>query len=280
MPTEDVHISDPELLLMVDGELSTRRTAQVRAHLAACWTCRARMAEIESTILDFARAYRDSPGADLPPIAGPRALLSAQLAELSSKPSVKSRMWFGSFPSAMRVVAVCMALSIAALIGRFVWRHVTSRGREVDIASLERGVLPDHRLTPGVTRAATIDDLCLTAHEEVVGQVTVSLRKEALAEYGIANARASDYEIDYLIAPGLGGAEDIHNLWPQPYTAQTWNAYAKDALEERLHQLVCGRELDLAVAQRDIANDWIAAYKKYFGTNAPQPSIADIEFQK
>jgi len=106
-------------------------------------------------------------------------------------------------------------------------------------------------------------------HEEVVGEVSTSLRQEVLHEYGIANARMSDYEIDYLIAPGLGGKEDIRNLWPESYRSQTWNAYVKDGLEERLHQLVCGGELDLTTAQRDIATDWIAAYKKYFHTDRP-----------
>ena len=33
--------------------------------------------------------------------------------------------------------------------------------------------------------------------------------------------------------------------------------------------MVCGGELDLSTAQRDIATDWIAAYKKYFHTNRP-----------
>ena len=78
-----------------------------------------------------------------------------------------------------------------------------------------------------------------------------------------------DYEVDYLIAPGLGGAEDIHNLWPEPYTSRAWNAHIKDTLEERLHQLVCDGELDLPTAQRDIATDWIVAYKKYFHTDRP-----------
>jgi hypothetical protein len=64
----------------------------------------------------------------------------------------------------------------------------------------------------------------------------------------------------------LGGVDDIHNLWPQPYRVPTWNARAKDALEERLHQLVCARRLDLPTAQREIATDWIAAYKKYVPT--------------
>jgi hypothetical protein len=95
------------------------------------------------------------------------------------------------------------------------------------------------------------------------------MRQKVFQEYGIMNARANDYEIDYLIAPGLGGAEDLHNLWPQPYTSHTWNASVKDALEERLHQLVCSGNLDLRAAQHDIATDWIAAYKKYFHSETP-----------
>ena len=107
------------------------------------------------------------------------------------------------------------------------------------------------------------------AHKEVVGEASTSLRQEVLQKYGIVNAQASDYEIDYLIAPGLGGVEDIHNLWPKPYTSRRWNAYVKDALEEHLQQLVCAGELDLSTAQRDIATDWIAADKKYFHTHRP-----------
>jgi hypothetical protein len=95
------------------------------------------------------------------------------------------------------------------------------------------------------------------------------MRAEVFEEYGIRNARAEDYEIDYLIAPGLGGTGDIHNLWPQPFKSEKWNAYVKDELEERLHQMVCSGDLDLLTAQREIANDWIAAYKKYFHTDAP-----------
>jgi len=43
----------------------------------------------------------------------------------------------------------------------------------------------------------------------------------------------------------------------------------KDDLEEHLHEIVCDGELDLYTAQRDIATDWIAAYKKYFHTDRP-----------
>jgi hypothetical protein len=107
------------------------------------------------------------------------------------------------------------------------------------------------------------------AHEDVVREVPTSLCQQVFQEYGIANARADDYEIDYLIAPGLGGVEDIHNLWPEPYTSSMWNARVKDALEEHLHQLVCAGKVDLSTAQNDIATDWIAAYKKYFHTDRP-----------
>ena len=44
----------------------------------------------------------------------------------------------------------------------------------------------------------------------------------------------------------------------------------KDDLEERLHEMVCTGQLDLTTAQRDIATDWIAAYKKYFRTDRPR----------
>jgi len=95
------------------------------------------------------------------------------------------------------------------------------------------------------------------------------LTAEGSQEYGIANARPEDYEIDYLIAPRLGGTEDIHNLWPEPYRGRVWNAHVKDAPEERLHEMLCSGQLDLHTAQHDIATDWIAACKRYFHTKKP-----------
>jgi hypothetical protein len=128
----------------------------------------------------------------------------------------------------------------------------------------------DQSLTTALaTRRVAVSDVCSMPHEEVVGEVSTSLRQEVFQEYGIVNAHADDYEIDYLIAPGLGGVEDIHNLWPEPYRSRAWNARVKDTLEERLHELVCAGKLDLATAQHEIATDWIAAYKKYFHTDRP-----------
>jgi hypothetical protein len=75
----------------------------------------------------------------------------------------------------------------------------------------------------------------------------------------------------------LGGADDIHNLWPERYSSSIWNAHVKDALEEHFHQMVCAGKLDLSTAQRDIASDWIAAYKKYFRTDRPLSMSSDLD---
>jgi hypothetical protein len=67
----------------------------------------------------------------------------------------------------------------------------------------------------------------------------------------------------------LGGSSDIRNLWPEPYASTLWNAHVKDALEDRLHEMVCNGTIDLHTAQREIASNWIAAYKKYFHAEKP-----------
>jgi hypothetical protein len=101
--------------------------------------------------------------------------------------------------------------------------------------------------------------------------VSTTLEQQVFKEYGIAGAVPADYEIDYLISPGLGGSDDIRNLWPEPRYDTQWSSYVKDQLEDHLHAMVCGGKVNLAAAQRDIAQDWIAAYKKYFHTNQAIP---------
>ena len=46
----------------------------------------------------------------------------------------------------------------------------------------------------------------------------------------------------------------------------------KDALESQLRGMVCRGNLDLEEAQREIASNWIAAYRKYFQTDTPAGS--------
>jgi hypothetical protein len=265
MLREPFHLSDQDILLVVDGEASGRRARQARAHLTACWLCRSRMGELEGTIAEFVTLHRRTLDPTLPPATGSRALLKARLAEAALMPSAKP--WprlLQLFPPPRIAAYLGVAVLITLLGSRFFWRHSLGGSQPLSFATVE---IPNRSLTPGATRPVNLGDVCSMQHEEVVRDVPTSLRQQVFKEYGIVNPRVEDYEIDYLIAPGLGGTEDIHNLWPEPISSSGWNARVKDALEERLHQLVCSGSLDLPTAQQAIASDWITAYKKYLGTD-------------
>ena len=266
MVGEPFHLSDQDILLVLDGEASRRGAKQARTHLAACWLCRSRLAELESTIGDFVTLHRRTLDPQLPAATGSRALLKARLSEAAAQPITDSWPRFLQISPhhlGHRAAAYfCVALLISVLGGRLLLKHFQLRS-STDYLSLASAAVPDPKLTPGATRPVNIGDVCSMPHEQVVRDVPGSLREEVFKEYGIVNPRPEDYEIDYLIAPGLGGTEDIRNLWPEPSTSSKWNAHVKDALEERLHQLVCDGRLDLPTAQRAIATDWISAYKKY-----------------
>jgi hypothetical protein len=94
------------------------------------------------------------------------------------------------------------------------------------------------------------------------------LKAEVYREYGI-DRRSGHFEVDHLIPLGLGGADTRENLWPESRDTQPWNADVKDRLEDRLHVLVCRGEVPLEEAQREIATDWIVAYRKYIGDQVP-----------
>jgi hypothetical protein len=83
-------------------------------------------------------------------------------------------------------------------------------------------------------------------------------------EYGLSR-RSGHYEIDHLIPLGLGGADGAANLCPEPRDAAAWNAERKDRLEDCLHVAVCAGRMPLEQAQRELAEDWIAAYKRHIG---------------
>jgi hypothetical protein len=263
MVGEPFHLSDQDILLVLDGEASRRGAKQARAHLAACWVCRSRLAELESTIGDFVTLHRRTLDPQLPAATGSRALLKARLSEAAALPPTLS--WprpLQIFPHHRAAAYFCVALLLSVLGGRLLLKHLQVPA-STDYLPLASAAIPDPKLTPGATRPVSIGDVCSMPHEQVVSDVPGSLREEVFKEYGIVNPHPEDYEIDYLIAPGLGGTEDIRNLWPEPSTRSQWNAHVKDALEERLHQLVCDGRLDLPTAQRAIARDWISAYKKY-----------------
>jgi len=263
MMPEDRHIPDETLLSDIDGELSAAEEKSVRAHLRACGKCRVRRDEIENAISDFVRFHQSEFEEKLPSPDGPRAFLRARLAQLAATGTPRHSPWFAPFHRLRWTLAIagCGLFALGLLSTQAVrYRALRSRSAIVSV--------PDSKLTPGAALLVDQREVC-TAPNIKNKVVPAALQRKVLEEYGISSAEPRAYEIDYLITPGLGGADDIHNLWPQSYSATDWNADVKDALEDRLREMVCNGNLTLTQAQQEIAGNWIAAYKKYFHTDRP-----------
>ncbi len=138
------------------------------------------------------------------------------------------------------------------------------------------GDLPDPRLTPGaidpaVTQQNMRETICVRGYTKTVrpdAAYTNRLKKVQMRQYGYADTNPKHYEEDHLIPLEIGGnPTDERNLWPQPRLSE-WSAEQKDQLENALHSLVCSGRLPLAQAQREVAEDWISAWKKYVPGNA------------
>jgi hypothetical protein len=275
MPNEANHLSDQEILLVTDDELNPSRRIPVHAHLDSCATCRARLAEIKFTLAEFS-LLRQNGGSEqeLPPADDARAALQARLAESAASRSRRPWRAICFFMSPGTQWAIVGAALLFAALGIWAIRHQEARSSEVGpaLAEAESGPIPDKNLTPGATLPVTAGEICRLGDSGETRPIPASERQRVLQEYRTPESRAAEYEVDFLITPGLGGADDIRNLWPEPYSSTVWNAHVKDALEDRLHDMVCSGQLDLATAQHDIATDWISAYKKYFHTQNPLSS--------
>jgi anti-sigma factor RsiW len=278
MRDADRHLTDHELLARLDGELDPRGRAAAARHLGGCVVCQARAAQIERTATDLSDLYRN----DLAAAAAAqgegleharnrlRATLHEQrddaprfgLARVVATLALPARHW-GTIAATVAAVAA---------IALFVRAEPRRAAR-----SVERDALPIASLTPGATWDVSPQELC-NGIEREQRPIPVDLRQQVLHDYQMETVSPDDYELDYLITPELGGAPVARNLWPQRYTSRVWNARVKDQLERLLPRLVCDQRVALDTAQRDIAADWIAAYKKYFKTESPLSTPAQASF--
>jgi len=252
------HLSDVELLQYVDGELNRPRVVEIQAHLAACWECRSRRSQIDLTIQEFMQFQRASSDASQPDasVYQFRSRLSRLVA------AQRTNRWEGMFyfvRRAGRPVSLCLLL--ATLLAVSV--------NQVFVRNVHADESPNSRLTPGAVRSVSREEICRLNEAELGQSIPDRLAFRVFDKYGIHDPQPRTYEVDYLISPSLGGSDDLQNLWPEPYAKGVWNAHVKDALEDRLHELVCDGRIELSTAQQDIASNWIQAYKKYFHTEHP-----------
>lgn len=142
--------------------------------------------------------------------------------------------------------------------------------------------LPDRAMTPGAINPAvtpaTIDQtICVRGWTKSVRpgvRYTERLKKSQIRSYGYADTRPWKYEEDHLIPLDLGGSPDSPlNLWPEPHRGPgQFGSYAKDRLEAAMVRKVCRHEVSLDRARAMMAGDWVAAYRRYLGSepdNAP-----------
>jgi len=106
-----------------------------------------------------------------------------------------------------------------------------------------------------------LDDLPRGVHRTRAPATIGERGREAGEPCGLRRQRAAwPYEYDHLVPLELGGAaDDPRNLWPEPGASPN----PKDALEDQLNELVWRRRIALAHAQRLIAENWIAAHRRY-----------------
>jgi len=132
-----------------------------------------------------------------------------------------------------------------------------------------RFALPDPHCTPGaadprVTPADIHRTICGRGYTRTVRPleaITEPEKRASLAAYG-DHGSLGRYEYDHLIPLELGGApNDPRDLWPEPGPSPN----PKDRLEDELRLQVCRGSLSLASARRQIARNWVTAYRGRFG---------------
>lgn len=262
--TSSMHLSDEALLLLHESALSRRQALRAAKHLTVCAACTARSAGL----LEQDGALWGS-GAGVQPIHNAeRIRLQSRLAlEAHRHPS---KRWFELLTEWRMVVragvAMLLVLAIAGL-----------RQRPLSVDSREMGPRPNPKLTPGSVSATSVATLCSRNDRDLDPHLPAEKISAVYRAYGVNTRAAAAYQVDYLISPQLGGNDAMSNLWPEPYDATVWNAAAKDGLERHLFGMVCSGELDLAVAQRELAADWIGAYQRYFRTRRPLPAMASVK---
>jgi hypothetical protein len=138
--------------------------------------------------------------------------------------------------------------------------HLNPRAKENGCAI--NGPLPDLACTPGaVFASATPEIICVSGYTTTVRNVSVTLKRQVYAEYGLSYPQASGaYEADHLIPLELGGSNDIANLFPEAANPPP-GFHEKDLVENYLHNQVCEGKVSLAAAQQQIATDWVHVYQ-------------------
>jgi hypothetical protein len=276
----EFHLSDEAMVSFQAGEIHGIGSYRIRRHLKGCALCRSRAEALDGAMQDFSEQYgiQERNAGLSGQGAGARALLRARMeAErrtAEDRPALQNRGFLQGHGFRMSLLYGLAMVAFVAVSAWLLHPHPgdADHGAVVAVQDMQE---PNVALTPGATRDVALSDICPRADDDDQDPaVPASLQETVYKEYGVNGTPRHRYQVDYLISPQLGGTNDLHNLWPQPYDATEWNAQAKDALEARLHDMVCGHQIDLTWAQHEIASDWIGTYRRVFHTDSPLKAVS------
>ena len=110
---------------------------------------------------------------------------------------------------------------------------------------------PDFAVTPGLVRGLDQHTVCTIKWGKDARHVTEAMKRQVAKNYHMsrtdikARGKGTCCEIDHKIPREIGGADDISNLWAQPWL----EAQKKDVEENKWHRNVCSGVVTLAEAQ-------------------------------
>jgi anti-sigma factor RsiW len=279
---KDGHLTDEALLLLDEGapygsgfNEPVHDELKAFEHLATCDSCCQRLALLQKSAELLSNASLPT----LPPTSDPAAR-ARLVAALEQEFAAQRQHWWRRPAFAMMVqprMLMRVGIVAALLVLSVAFRQAYSPMQDRMGAFEETGPEPNHALTPGAANPVQLAELCVLEDNDLDPAVSPDKERAVFQAYGMDEKAAKAYQVDYLINPQLGGNDALGNLWPEPYHATVWNATAKDALETRLHGMVCSGQVDLATAQHDLSTDWVGAYKKYFHTQRPVKTVAEVD---
>ncbi len=117
----DQHISEDNLIALLDGELSVARARTFNRHLDRCWECRARHEQMRTGIVQIVGYRKHISGPFLPPPPEARDRFLARLDEAMGKPKVSWHSYFRpTFLKKMNPVFASVVVIAFATITLFV----------------------------------------------------------------------------------------------------------------------------------------------------------------
>ena len=121
----------------------------------------------------------------------------------------------------------------------------------------------DPSLNPDVRQDTLATTICSAGYTKAIrpaSNYTSGIKIKLVQSMGEPDEAVALYELDHIVPLALGGhPRSLDNL-----QLQAWDvARRKDRIEVKMQCLVCSGQIALADAQRQIVDDWQAAYHRW-----------------